>query len=138
MIASAVDLLRRAASLGRPGRYQLQAAIAATHAEASSWEATDWPEIVNLYGLLLALEPSPVIRLNRAIARRHTDGSAAALMEVDALAAELDSYYLLHATRAELLRELGRETEARAALGRALSLTENPAERRLLERRLAT
>ena len=76
--------------------------------------------------------------MNRAIARRHTDGFAAALTEVDALAAELDSYYLLHATRAELLRDLGRENEARAALGRALGLTENPSERRLLERRLAT
>ena len=136
-IASAVRLLARAAELGHPGPYQLQAAIAAMHAEARSWDETNWPDIVGLYDLLLSLTPSPVVRLNRAIALRHTAGSRVALAEVDATAEELDSYYLLHATRAELLRELGQEPAARTALERALSLTENPAERALLQRRLA-
>ncbi|MEO6796601.1 MAG: sigma-70 family RNA polymerase sigma factor [Candidatus Dormibacter sp.] len=137
-IASAVRLLARAAELGRPGPYQLQAAIAATHADARTWAETNWQDIVGLYDLLQALTPSPVVRLNRAIALRHTAGPRAALAEVDATAGELDSYYLLHATRAELLRELDDEPTARAALRRALALTENPAERALLERRLAT
>jgi RNA polymerase sigma-70 factor (ECF subfamily) len=136
-IASAVRLLARAAELGHPGPYQLQAAIAAMHAEARSWDETNWPDIVGLYDLLLSLTPSPVVRLNRAIALRHTAGPRVALAEVDATAEALDSYYLLHATRAELLRELAQEPAARAALERALSLTENPAERALLQRRLA-
>ncbi len=137
-IASAVRLLARAAALGRPGPYQLQAAIAATHADGSSWAATDWVGIVNLYDLLLALTPSPVVRLNRAIALRQTAGPSAALAEVDAVGSSLEAYYLFHATRAELLRELGREPEARTALRRALTMTENPAERALLEARLKT
>jgi RNA polymerase sigma-70 factor (ECF subfamily) len=136
-IASATALLKRAAALGRPGPYQLQAAIAASHADAPSWEQTDWNEVVALYDALLTFTPSPVVRLNRAIARRHVAGPDVALAEVDATAPELGSYYLFHATRAELLRELGREMEAREALERALRLTQNPAERALLERRLA-
>jgi RNA polymerase sigma-70 factor (ECF subfamily) len=122
--------------LGRPGPYQLQAAIAASHADAPSWEETDWNEIVALYDALLAFNPSPVVRLNRAIARRHVVGPGVALAEVDAIAPELGAYHLFHATRAELLRELGREMEAREALERALRLTQNPAERALLGRRL--
>lgn len=137
-IASAAGLLQRAAAIRRPGPYQLQAAIAASHAEAPSWEETDWNEVVALYDALLAFTPSPVVRLNRAIARRHVAGPGAALAEVDATAPELDGYYLFHATRAELLRELGRDREAREALERALRLTQNPAERALLERRLAS
>ncbi|HEY0493830.1 MAG TPA: sigma-70 family RNA polymerase sigma factor [Candidatus Dormibacteraeota bacterium] len=137
-IASASALLDRAAGLRRPGPYQLQAAIAATHAEASSWEETDWNEVLALYEALIRITPSPVVRLNRAIARRHVAGAGAALAEVDATAPELASYYLFHATRAELLRELGRAPEAREALERALALTQNPAERALLERRLAS
>jgi len=135
-IASATALLDRAAALGRPGPYQLQAAIAASHAEAPSWEETDWNEVIALYDALLAFTPSPVVRLNRAIARRHVSGPGVALAEVDATAPELDGYYLFHATRAELLRELGRAVEAHEALERALRLTQNPAERALLERRL--
>ena len=137
-IASAAGLLQRAAAIRRPGPYQLQAAIAASHAEAPSWEETDWNEVVALYDALLAFTPSPVVRLNRAIARRHVAGPGAALAEVDATAPELDGYYLFHATRAEVLRELGRDREAREALERALRLTQNPAERALLERRLAS
>ena len=136
-IASAMGLLERAASLRRPGPYQLQAAIAACHAEARTWAETDWGQIVALYDALLALMPSPVVELNRAIARRYRDSAAAALPDVERLAAALDTYYLFHATRAELLRDLGREPEARAALGRALELTANPAERALLQRRLS-
>jgi RNA polymerase sigma-70 factor (ECF subfamily) len=136
-IASAMVVLSRAAALPRSGPYQLQAAIAACHAEARSWAETDWRQIVALYDVLLELMPSPVVRLNRAIARRYLDGAAAALPEVDALGEALDDYYLFHATRAELLRDLGRETEARAALTRALDLTTNPAERALLRKRLS-
>jgi len=137
-IASAIVLLQRAAVLRRSGPYQVQAAIAACHAEAPTWDQTDWADIVGLYDTLVSMMPSPVVRLNRAIALRHTAGASAALAEVDAIAADLESYYLLHATRAELLRELGRDAEARVALRRALGLTNNPAERTLIERRLAT
>jgi RNA polymerase sigma-70 factor (ECF subfamily) len=136
-IASAIVLLQRAASLHRSGPYQLQAAIAAIHAEARTWEETDWRQIAALYDALLELMPSPVVELNRAIARRYQDGARAALADVERLAEALDSYYLLHATRAELLRDLGRESEARAALTRALDLTANPAERALLQKRLS-
>jgi RNA polymerase sigma-70 factor (ECF subfamily) len=136
-IASAIVLLQRAASMRRSGPYQLQAAIAACHAEARTWAETDWGQIVALYDALLEQMPSPVVQLNRAIARRYRDGPAAALADVDRLAEALDSYYLFHATRAELLRDLGRETEARAALLRALELTANPAERALLQKRLS-
>ena len=136
-IASGISLLQRAAVLRRPGPYQLQAAIAACHAEAPSWQQTDWRQIIALYDSLLALTPSPVVQLNRAIARRYLDGAQAALDDVEALADPLDNYYLFHATRAELLRDLGRDEEARRALVRALSLTENPAERALLKKRLA-
>ena len=136
-IASAMVLLQRAASLHRPGPYQLQAAIAACHAEAPTWAETDWQQIVALYDALLQQMPSPVVELNRGIARRYRDGAAVALSDVDRLTEALDGYYLFHATRAELLRDLGREPEARTALGRALELTANPAERALLQQRLS-
>src|ERR1700682_471592 len=135
-IASAMALLQRAAALHRAGAYPLQAAIAACHAEALSWNETDWRQILALYDALLELLPSPVVQLNRAIARRYVDGAEAALPDVDALREVLDGYYLFHATRAELLRDLGREPEARVALQRALDLTANPAERALLRRRM--
>ena len=135
-ISAAGALIEGAAALGRPGPYQIQAAIAALHSEASSWEATDWEQIVALYSLLLTYQPSPVVRLNRAIALRHLAGPAAALAEVELLAPVLDSYHLLHATRAELLRDLDRSSEARSADEVALRLTQNPAERELLRQRL--
>jgi RNA polymerase sigma-70 factor (ECF subfamily) len=135
-IAGAGRLVEEAAALGRPGPYQIQAAIAAVHCEAPSWEATDWEEIVALYTLLLSHQPSPVVRLNRAIALRHLAGPVAALAEADAVAADLDGYHLLHASRAELLRDLGRLDEARAEDAAALRLTQNPAERELLRQRL--
>jgi len=136
-IASAMVLLQRAATLHRSGPYQLQAAIAACHAEARTWRETDWRQIIELYDALFELSASPVVQLNRAIARRYVDGAQAALSDVDGLAVALDDYYLFHATRAELLRDLGREPEARAALTRALELTANPAERALLRKRLS-
>ena len=136
-IAAAADLLMRAARLRRPGPYQLQAAIAACHAEAPSWADTDWLQILLLYDALLRQQPSPVIRLHRAIALSHVSGAAAALAELDTLAGGLSRYHLYHATRAELLRDLGRPGEARLADAQALRLTGNPAERALLEQRLA-
>jgi RNA polymerase sigma factor (sigma-70 family) len=135
-IAAASELLERALALGQPGPYQLQAAIAACHAEASSWQATDWRQIVALYTTLLRLAPSPVVALNRAIAAWHVHGAAAALADVEALAEALSGYHLYHATRAELLRDLSRTREAAAADARALELTANPAERALLRQRL--
>ena len=123
-------------SAGRPGPYQLQALIAGAHAEAPSWEETRWPEILRAYDALLAINDSPVVRLNRAIAVWHVSGPEDAYVEIYPLANELDRYHLYHATRAELLRALGRPDEARDADRRALELTENPAERALLESRL--
>jgi RNA polymerase sigma-70 factor (ECF subfamily) len=121
----------------RPGPYQLQAAIAALHAAAPSWEATDWRQIRYLYDRLAANDPSPVVGLNRAVATQYVNGARAALDEVDALAPRLDGYRLFHAVRGELLATLGRTAEARAATQRALNLATNPAERELLARRLA-
>ncbi len=135
-IADATRLLTRAATLKRPGPYQLQAAIVACHAEAKRWQDTDWEQIVLLYDMLLHLAPSPVTRLHRAIALRYTAGPTAALSETDALSDALDDYHLLHATRAELLRDLGRIEQAREADQHALTLTANPAEQSLLRQRL--
>ncbi len=134
-IVDAGRLIRRAAAMGRTGPFQVQAAIAAVHCEAPSWEATDWPQILALYSLLASLDPSPVVALNRAIALSHVAGPAAALADVEAVAPRLGGYHLLHATRAALLREVGREAEAAAADARALTLTANPAERQLLSER---
>ena len=136
-IADALRLLKRAAAHGRPGRYQVEAAIAGAHCEAPTWTATNWPQILELYSLLMALDPSPVVALNRAIAVRYVDGPARALDEVDRLAEALDRYHLFHATRAALLSDLGRHADAAAADARALELTQNAAERALLRDRLA-
>jgi len=135
-IHEAVALLQEAARLQRPGSYQLQAAIVACHAEAPSWEATDWHQIVALYDELCRLAPTPVARLNRAIALAQLDGASVALPELERCRAELSDYHLYHATRAQFLTDRGDDGAARAALERALELTENPAERALLERRL--
>ncbi|MPZ62751.1 MAG: RNA polymerase sigma factor [Propionibacteriales bacterium] len=136
-IADATHLLARAAGQHRPGPYQLQAAIVACHAEAERWEDTDWEQIVLLYDMLLHLAPSPVTRLHRAIALRYTAGPRAAMAELDTLADRLDRYHLYHATRADLLRELGHPDEARAADSRALELTANPAEQAVLQQRIS-
>ena len=136
-IVDAIRVLRRAAGMRKPGPYQIQAAILAVHAEAPSWEVTDWPQIVALYDLLLRHEDTPVIRLNRLIAVAATDGPQAALQEAEPLRDVLARYHLFHATRAELLRELGRTTEAADADRRALELASSPAERALISSRLA-
>lgn len=135
-ILAAVDLLAKAERMNRPGSYQLQAAILATHAMAPSWNVTSWPAIIALYDALHRIEPTPVVGLNRALAVAEHDGPAAALAAIEPSADRLDGYHLFHAARAELLRRLGRIDEARAANERALSLTDNPAERRLLLQRL--
>jgi predicted RNA polymerase sigma factor len=135
-IADASRLLVRAALHKHPGPYQLQAAIVACHAEAPRWDDTDWEQIVLLYDMLLHLAPSPVTRLHRAIALRYTAGAQTAMTELDALADALDHYHLYHATRAELLRELGHPDPARAADRCALKLTANPAEQAVLQQRI--
>jgi RNA polymerase sigma factor (sigma-70 family) len=137
LIAEATGLLDRALALRVPGPYQVQAAIAALHAEAPGYERTDWPQIRLLYDRLQALAPSPVVLLNRAVATRYVIGPEAALAEISPLAAELDGYRLFHALRAGLLAGLGRDDEARDASERALALAGNPAERELLARRLS-
>jgi RNA polymerase sigma factor (sigma-70 family) len=135
-IAGATRLLTRAARQHHPGPYQLQAAIVACHAEAERWQDTDWEQIVVLYDMLLHLAPSPVTRLQRAIALRYTAGPQAAKAELDDLADALSRYHLYHASRAEILRELGHPAQARAADRRALELTANPAEQAVLRQRL--
>jgi RNA polymerase sigma-70 factor (ECF subfamily) len=137
LIAEAAMLLARAMAMHRPGPYQIQAAIAAVHAQAPDYEYTDWQQIRVLYDRLHLLTPSPIVRLNRAVATRFTIGPQAALAEVEPLAGELDGYRLFHAVRAELLHELGRDEQARSANERALALAANPAERELLARRLS-
>ena len=135
-IADGVRLLHGAAALNAPGPYQLQGAIAAVHSEAPSWDKTDWAQIVVLYDTLLRLTDTPVIRLNRAVALSRLARPEVALGEVNDLAISLGGYYLFHATRAELLDELGEGGLAREARLTALELCQNPAERALLERKL--
>jgi predicted RNA polymerase sigma factor len=135
LIARAHTELERAARLRRPGRWQLQAAIAACHADAQTAATTDWPQVLVLYDLLLGYDASPVVRLNRAVALDQVGAPDVALVEVDALAGELSRSHLWHAVRAHLLRRLGRDEEALAADLHALELTANEAERRLLAAR---
>ena len=138
-IAEGVALLEGALRRGAPGRYQVQAAIAACHATAREAAGTDWPQIAALYGELVRLVPSPVVELNRAVAVGMADGPLAGLRLVEELDASgvLDGYHLLPATRADLLRRLGRTGEAAAAYREALGLATTDAERRYLDRRLA-
>jgi RNA polymerase sigma-70 factor (ECF subfamily) len=137
-IAEADALLRDALAGGPPGRFTLQAAIAALHAQAPSVEATDWPQIVTLYGELLRVWPSPVVSLNRAIAVSMADGPRVALPEVEALERDerLTGYRYLPAAKADMLRRLGRREDAADAYRAALALTANAAERAFLEGRL--
>jgi RNA polymerase sigma-70 factor (ECF subfamily) len=129
-------VLERALSLRRPGPYQLQAAIAALHAEAAASAETDWAQIAALYAQLARVEPSPIVELNRAVAVAMAEGPAHGLDLVERIPG-LDRYHLLHAARADLLRRLGRTEEAASAYSRALELATNPTERTFLERRLA-
>jgi RNA polymerase sigma-70 factor (ECF subfamily) len=130
-----LDYLERARLLGRPGPYQLQAEIAAQHAIAPSTDATDQAHIVELYDRLAAIHPAPVVRLNRAVAVFEAYGANQGLIALGDLAIELEEYHAFHVARSEMLRELGDEAGARAALDRALSLTINETERRFLEER---
>jgi RNA polymerase sigma-70 factor (ECF subfamily) len=138
-IAEADRLLVGVLREGPPGRFTLQAAIAAVHAQARSWEDTDWPQIVTLYGALLDVWPSPVVALNRAIAVSMADGPAVALPQVEALERDerLSGYRYLPAAKADILRRLGRRAEAAAAYREALALTANAAERAYLRARAA-
>ncbi|CDZ95397.1 RNA polymerase sigma factor [Pseudomonas saudiphocaensis] len=137
-IDEGLQLVRRALTSPAPGAYALQAAIVAVHAEVESAEQTDWAQIVRLYDVLLGLSPSPVVELNRAVAVAMRDGPAAGLELVDELLArgDLHDYHLSHAARADLLRRLGRITEAREAYRAALQLVRLEPERRFLQRRL--
>jgi RNA polymerase sigma factor (sigma-70 family) len=137
LITEAIRLLSLATTMRRPGQYQLQAAIAALHAGAPSYDRTGWKQIRALYDRLQQFAPSPVVRLNRAVATRFAIGPQDALDEVELLDTDLGDYRLFHAVRAELLSDLGRPEEARAANERALALAANPAERELLTRRLS-
>jgi RNA polymerase sigma-70 factor (ECF subfamily) len=137
-IEDGVRHLEAAARRARPGPYQVQAAIAAVHAEARDPAATDWRQIVRLYDRLLELEPSPVFELNRAVAVAMSEGARAGLAIVERLRRRpaLADYLYLHAARADLLRRTGQTSEARRAYARALTLAGNASERRFLERRL--
>lgn len=139
LIAEGIALVERALPLQPPGAYAIQAAISAVHAEAADAASTDWAQIVGLYDLLYAREPTAVIALNRAVAVAMRDGPAAGLAIVDGLLAggELADYRLAHAARADFCRRLGRIADARAAYQRALELTQQAPERRFIERRLA-
>lgn len=138
LIREGIALVERALATRRFGPYTLQAAIAAVHAEAPSPEATDWRQICALYAALLAIQPSPVVELNRAAAVAMHEGPAAGLALIDALLArgELSGYYLAHAARADLLRRLARRDQARAAYAQALALVKTEPEQRFLEKRL--
>ncbi len=136
LIAAARAELERAARLRRPGRWQLHAAIAACHADAVGADDTDWRQVRTLYDMLLAYDDSPVVRLNRAVALARAVGPGLALAEIDALAPQLGEYHLWYAVRSAVLRDLGRDDEALADDLRAIELTANEAERRLLSRRL--
>ncbi|GAA2630819.1 hypothetical protein GCM10010307_22840 [Streptomyces vastus] len=133
LIAEGQELVRRCLRRNQPGPYQIQAAIQAVHSDAPTADATDWKQIRRLYDHLLALAPSPVVALNRAVAVAETEGPRQALGLVDAL--DLDDYRVLHAVRADLLRRLGRDTEAVREYEAAIALTESAAERAFLDRR---
>jgi RNA polymerase sigma-70 factor (ECF subfamily) len=137
-IAEGIALVREALRRRPPGRYALQAAIAAVHAEAPRWEDTDWREVVALYDVLVAVWPSPIVGLNRAVAVGMADGPAAGLRALDALSGEpqLAGYGYLPSARADFLRRLGRIDEARTAYEEALSLTDNAVERGFLTSRI--
>ncbi len=138
MIEEGMSLVERAFLSKPPGPYTLQAAIAALHAEAQNAKATDWAQIAGLYTLLLRINPSPVIELNRAVAIAMHHGPEAGLRQIDAILrrGELKDYHLAYSARAELCRKTGRTNEARASWERALALTQQEPERRFIERKL--
>jgi RNA polymerase sigma-70 factor (ECF subfamily) len=139
LIVEGAALVERAIASRRFGPYTLQAAIAAVHAEAATADATDWRQIVTLYDVLLRVDDSPVVALNRAVAVAMRDGPGAGLAIIDALleSGALDGYHLAHSARADLSRRLGRLDDARVSYSRALELAKQEPERRFLERRLS-
>jgi RNA polymerase sigma-70 factor (ECF subfamily) len=134
LIAEGQALVRRCLVINRPGPYQLQAAVNAVHADAARAEDTDWAQILALYDQQMAIAPSPIVALHRAVAVGEVDGAAAALASVDGLA--LESHHVYHAIRADLLRRLGRDADAAAAYEAAIARSGNAAERAFLESRL--
>src|SRR5699024_2039910 len=138
-IQRGASLVECALRSGRAGSYTIQAAIAAVHAEAPSFAAADWVQIIGLYDVLLRLTPTPVVELNRAVAVAMRDGAVAGLALVNAILerGELTDYHLAHAARADLCRRSGRIEDARGAYERALALARQAPERRFLQRRLA-
>jgi RNA polymerase sigma-70 factor (ECF subfamily) len=138
-IAEGDRLVAEAMRAGNPGRFALQAAIAAVHATAPTYAGTDWARILTLYDRLLTVWPSPVVALNRTAALSMVEGPAAALREIDSLEQDsrLSGYHYLPAIRADLLRRLGRDEEAAASYRQALDLADNDAERAFLAGRLA-
>jgi RNA polymerase sigma-70 factor (ECF subfamily) len=132
LIAEGQAIVRRCLARSRPGPYQIQAAINAVHSDAPAAAVTDWRQILQLYDQLLSLAPSPVVALNRAVAVAEVDGPDVALALVDGL--DLGGYHLFHAIRADLLRRLGRDSEAALAYEAAIARTENAAERDFLQR----
>jgi len=133
LIAEGQAIVRQCLDRNQPGPYQLQAAINAVHSDAADAPATDWWQILQLYNQLLSIDPSPVVALNRAVAVAEVEGPDAALTLLDGL--ELDRYHLFHAIRADLLRRIGRNTEAARAYEMAIARAENAAEREFLRRR---
>ena len=138
MIRDGQELVERSLSSRQFGSYTIQAAIAAVHSSATATTDTDWVEIVALYDVLMQAEPSPIVRLNRAVAVAMRDGPAAGLVLVDQILFEgnLVDYHLAHAARADFCRRLGNQAEARAAYQRSLQLAKQDPERRFLEKRL--
>jgi RNA polymerase sigma-70 factor, ECF subfamily len=129
-MAEGRDIVRRCLRRRQPGRYQILAAINAVHTDAATTEHTDWGEIVLLYDQLLHFDRGAVVRLNRAVAVAEVEGPAVGLAQVDRL--ELERYHVFHTVRADLLRRLGRDTEAKDAYESAITLTANKAEREFL------
>jgi RNA polymerase sigma-70 factor (ECF subfamily) len=136
LIGEGHAIVRARIRRGRPGPFQLQAAIQAVHCEADSFEATDWQQIVVLYDQLYSVMPTPVVALNRAIAIGETDGPGAALTALDAIAPDLDNYHLMHAARGATLRRLGQRDAAKAAFERAARLAVTEADRQFLEQQI--
>jgi RNA polymerase sigma-70 factor (ECF subfamily) len=137
LIAEGHELVRECLAIDRPGHYQLLAAVNAVHTDAPTADDTDWAQIARLYAQLYSVSPSPIVALNRAVAVAELDGAEVALAEVDRLPEiqpSITTYHLWHATRADLLRRLGRSADSRAAYDAALALTDNEAERAYLIR----
>ena len=133
LVAEGQAIVRQCLDRNQPGPYQIQAAINAVHSDATDAAATDWWQILQLYNQLLSLAPSPIVALNRAVAVAEVEGADAALTLMDGL--ELDRYHLFHAIRADLLRRLGRNADAKLAYEEAIARAENAAERDFLQRR---